>query len=81
MSNPTYAELLAAHHAAETARLALAAELTETRRSLWRSQTIIRLPHLAPVIDFIKGSTADDYAANADELNAALAAARSPRKR
>lgn len=81
MKNPTYSELLAAHHAAETARLSLAAELKTTQAALYRERTLRRLPHLEPVISLVTGDTEDEYAAHADELDAALAAARSPRKR
>lgn len=72
MASPTYAELRDMHHAAETARLALAAELATTQAALWRARTLIRLPHMSPVIDFIRGRTEDEYAANADTLDAAI---------
>jgi len=76
MPTPTYTELAAAHHAAETARIALAAELDDTRRALWKAETRIRLPHLAPVLSLVQGTTREEYAANADALDAALTAAR-----
>lgn len=72
MPNPTYSELRDMHHAAETARLDLAAQLQTTQAALWRAHTLIRLPHMRPVIDFIKGSTEDEYATNADELDTAI---------
>lgn len=79
MKTPTYAELLAAQHAAETARLALAAELRTTQAALYRERTLRRFPHLEPVIDLVTGDTEEAYAARADELDAALTAARTPR--
>lgn len=78
MPTPAYAELLTAHHAAEAARLALAAELKTTQGELYRERTLRRLPHLAPVISLVHGDTEEEYTARADELDAALTAARSP---
>lgn len=76
MTTPTYTELVAAHHAAETARIALAAELDDTRRALYRAEQHIRLPHLAPVLALVQGSTREEFIANANALDAALTAAR-----
>ena len=76
MTVPTYAELRDLHHAAETSRIALAAELDDTRRDLYRAETHIRLPHLAPVLSLVQGSTRAEFAASADALDAALTAAR-----
>jgi len=70
-----------AHHVAETERLALAAELKRVRGELYREQTLRRLPHLDPVITLVSGATAEEFAASADALDAAIKAARSPRKR
>lgn len=75
MTTPTYSDLLAAHHAAETERIRLAAELKTTQTDLWRLRTLRRLPHLEPAIDLVSGATEDEFAARADELVAALAAA------
>lgn len=81
MKTPTYPELLAAHHAAETERLRLAALLKTTQGELWRERTMRRLPHLTPVISLVTGETEEEYAARADELDAALTAARAPHTR
>ncbi|MEU4015817.1 hypothetical protein AB0E56_11185 [Microbacterium sp. NPDC028030] len=70
-------DLPAAQHAAQTARIALAA----TQRELWRERTLRRLPHLEPVIGLVSGDSEKAYASRADELDAALTAARSARGR
>lgn len=75
MPTPSHAELLAAHSAAEAAPIDLATQLKDTQAALWRERTLRRIPRLEPVIGLVSGDTEDAYAARADELDEACAAA------
>ena len=76
MTTPTYTELVAAHHAAETARIALAAELDDTRRALYRAEQQSCTRTGPPSSPLVQGSTREEFIANANALDAALTAAR-----